>query len=403
MSYKGTFSALSVNGLQSTTNYQWLNIQSIPETDTNDNPYNGPIINADGRYIAFGTVNNTGIGTVYIYYNNSINSFNIGSWELQTTITHGITGDYLGPLGFSDDASYILLGAMFESNDKGAAYVYTRSGTTWSQQQKLTASDGITNDNFGSSGSIDGSGTYIVIGAESKDIAGISNAGAAYIFTRNNTTWSQTQIINEPNYGQQHLFGVQLSISQDGNYIIIGCPGYGNTPPTNLFNGIGAVYMYVKNGSIWDYSVRLQGTGIQANSEFGYSVGINNNGSSIFVRANGATTPNSKNIWFFNRTNSIWSETQIYNYSSLATTTTGYNSKLSTSWKGDGSILIFGTANNKKVYAMNKTSIYELTQSLIPTGAIINYFGQEVAVSRSNNIAVISAGQGKMMYIFALG
>ena len=64
--------------------------------------------------------------------------------------------------------------------DQGAAYVYVRSGTSWTQQAQLAASDGATVDYFGRSLAI--SGDTIVVGADQAEVPGVSDAGAAYVF-----------------------------------------------------------------------------------------------------------------------------------------------------------------------------------------------------------------------------
>jgi hypothetical protein len=79
-------------------------------------------------------------------------------------------------------------------DDAGAAYIFTRSGTTWTQQQKIQASDKQGNDEFGKSVAISGDGNTAIVGAL-EDTGGDGDAGAAYIFTRSGTTWTQQQKI----------------------------------------------------------------------------------------------------------------------------------------------------------------------------------------------------------------
>ena len=68
------------------------------------------------------------------------------------------------------------------NTDQGSAYVFVRSGTTWNQQQKLTASDGAADDQFGYSVAI--SGDTAVVGAPDDDIGAKSDQGSAYVFVR---------------------------------------------------------------------------------------------------------------------------------------------------------------------------------------------------------------------------
>ena len=81
-----------------------------------------------------------------------------------------------------------VIGAKEEgADDNGAAYVFVRSGTTWSEEQKLLASDGARNDSFGES--VFGKGDVAVVGARLDDDAG-TDSGSAYLFTRTGTTWT---------------------------------------------------------------------------------------------------------------------------------------------------------------------------------------------------------------------
>lgn len=90
----------------------------------------------------------------------------------------------------------VVVGADLDNigatSDQGSAYVFVRSGTTWVEQQKLTASDGAAGDFFGISVAI--SGETIVVGAFGHGLgSNISDQGSAYVFVRNGTTWTQQQ------------------------------------------------------------------------------------------------------------------------------------------------------------------------------------------------------------------
>ena len=100
---------------------------------------------------------------------------------------------YDGGLGISGD--YAIVGA-YQNDDNGSAsgsaYIFVRSGTSWSQQAKLTASNANSGDNFGISADI--SGDYAVVGATGED-SGVDNSGAVYVFVRSGTSWSQQAIL----------------------------------------------------------------------------------------------------------------------------------------------------------------------------------------------------------------
>jgi hypothetical protein len=91
----------------------------------------------------------------------------------------------------------------------GAAYLFTGSGSDWTQNQKLTASDGAEYDSFGSSVAI--SGDTIVIGAPGTTVGGIAQ-GAAYTFTESGSNWNLSAELSAPNGEQGAAFGSAITI-----------------------------------------------------------------------------------------------------------------------------------------------------------------------------------------------
>ena len=89
-------------------------------------------------------------------------------------------------VSISDDGSLIVIGASNANSggisNAGAAYIFIRSGTTWTQQSILSASNKNINAYFGWSVSITGDSSRIVIGAYQADPGGTTDAGAAYVF-----------------------------------------------------------------------------------------------------------------------------------------------------------------------------------------------------------------------------
>jgi len=400
MSYIGTFSALSKNGYQAPGaggNNIWTNIQTL----TISTLFQGPkslAINATGEYFAYGTVNSSGTGFVFIYYNSNI-AIPAGGWTLQAIETVSIVNDnFGGSLSFNDAGNILAIAAPNENSGRGAVYIYTRSGTTWTQQQRLTVSDPTTSDDLGRVLSINGSGTALLASASPKTVAGVVRAGAVYYFSYSGSTWSQTQKITPTGagLGTEYRFGSDLGISQDGNYFVVGSPNYGSTAPFYQ-DGVGAISIYQKSGSTYAFQTTLQGTGAVANTEFGFGVGINNTGSSVFSRAR-----NRSYIWFFDRSGGTWTETQRFDYISYGTNvnrTTTYN----TGWKGDGSTLILGTWTNNDVLILDKNISYSITQELtVATPPIPNSFGEGAQIARTANIAIVSNGPGQGIWLYSL-
>ena len=148
-------------------------------------------------------------------------------------------------VSINQDGTYAIIGTGEEDggagdpiSNAGAAYVFTRSGSTWTQQQKLVASDAQAADKFGQSVSISSTASHVIIGAQYEDTGG-SNAGAAYIFTRSGSTWTQQQKIQSSDIQAGDYFGWSASINSNGTYYIIGGPRE-DTGGTSA----GAAYIY---------------------------------------------------------------------------------------------------------------------------------------------------------------
>jgi len=114
----------------------------------------------------------------------------------------------------SIDGDYALIGSPYEDNKRGAAYVFKRDGNTWTEEQKLLASDGAASDLFGRSVSIDGD--YALIGAPIDD----SWNGSVYVFKRDGNTWTEVQKLRASESVEGYDFGWSVSI--DGDYALIG-------------------------------------------------------------------------------------------------------------------------------------------------------------------------------------
>lgn len=130
----------------------------------------------------------------------------------------------------------VLVGADSENSQYGAAYAFVRSGTVWTEQQKLLASDGAMGDWFGASVSV--SGDTAVVGAE-RDQDNGGGSGSAYVFQRNGSTWTEQHKLLASDGAALAYFG--HSVSVDGTSAVVGAHGSG----TNK----GSAYVYVLQGA----------------------------------------------------------------------------------------------------------------------------------------------------------
>ena len=212
----------------------------------------------------------------------SVSSFTLtfAAWVEQAKIVSSDleVGDQFGG-NFAIDGDTVVVGAYDEdsgANRAGAAYIFTRSGSTWTQQAKLQASDLQDADIFGKSVAI--SGNTVVVGAPFEDVSStITQTGAAYIFTRSGTTWTQQAKITSSDRDFLDQFGNSVAI--DGNIIVVGAPGDSNAAGQSG----GAAYIFTGGGSTWTQQAKITASDPQQYDNFGSSVAIS--GSTIVVGA----------------------------------------------------------------------------------------------------------------------
>ncbi len=217
--------------------------------------------------------------------------------------------------------------------NSGAVYVFVRSGTTWSQQAYIKASNTNSYDQFGAPLAI--SGDTIVAGApgEMSTATGVngsqtsntaSMAGAAYVFVRSGTTWSQQAYLKASNTEAGDLFH---TVAIDGNTIVVGAryedsssTGVNGNQADNSATNSGAAYVFVRSGTTWSQQAYLKASNTGAGDEFGWGVAVS--GDTIAVSAGGEdsgatgvngnqadnSVVNSGALYVFVRSGTTWSQ-----------------------------------------------------------------------------------------------
>jgi hypothetical protein len=260
---------------------------------------------------------NSSSGGAYVFVRNGTNwieqahltASNAGGGD-QFGATVAISGDTI-VVGANDEASGATGVNGDGSNDNlpysGAAYVFTRSGTSWTQQAYLKASNPGTNDEFGYSVAI--SGDTIVVGARFEDSRypgiesdnSLPNSGAAYVFTRTGTNWSQQAYLKPLNPGQNFNFGWSVSVSS--NTVVVGTPFESTTALAS-----GAAYVFVRNGTNWTQQRMLKSPSAVAHDQLGASVAVS--GDTLIAGANleSASATNSGAAFVFVRAGTNWTQ-----------------------------------------------------------------------------------------------
>ena len=145
------------------------------------------------------------------------------------------------------------------NKEQGAAYVFVRTAGAWTQQQKLTANDGAAGDNFGWSVAV--SGDTIVVGARNANVGDNDREGTAYVFVRSGGVWTQqakltSQLTNGTDDGlSDEMFGTSVSI--DGNSVVVGAPQATNPIAAAGSDLAGAAYVYLRTANTWSIQQKL--------------------------------------------------------------------------------------------------------------------------------------------------
>ncbi len=248
-------------------------------------------------------------------------------------------------------------------NASGAVYVFVRSGATWSQEAYIKTLNPDPLDQFGFSVAI--SGETIVAGAVDEDSSdtgvngnqfdnSASGAGAAFVFVRDGTTWSQQAYLKASNTGSGDQFGQSVGVS--GNTVLVGArledsnaTGINGNGGNNQSINSGAVYVFVRSGAIWSQQAYLKASNTGSGDQFGSAVlisgdtviiGAPNEDSASSADQNNNSVLDSGAVYVFTRTGTAWSQ-QAYLKAPNAESTDQFGRSLAIS----GSMLMVGAPN----------------------------------------------------------
>jgi hypothetical protein len=219
------------------------------------------------------------------------------SWSQQAKLTaNDAVGQEAFGISVAVSGDTAVVGAHVDNApllDSGSAYVFVRSGTSWSQQAKLTASDVAAEVYFGASVAI--AGDTILVGAYGDDDAAI-NAGAVYVFVRSGTSWSQQAKLTATDGALSYQLGRSVSIS--GDTAVGGAP----------YGGSGAAYVFVRSGSSWSQQAKLAVSSLQSDVNFGWGVSVDEDTAVVGVLFDDPAGPGSGSAYMFVRDGTYWSE-----------------------------------------------------------------------------------------------
>lgn len=210
-------------------------------------------------------------GSVYVYVRNGT------TWTRQHKLVSADSYKLGSSVSLSGDTA--LLGApdtaVNSYSSDGAAYVFQRSGTTWTKQEKLFRPDGVAYDYFGKAVSI--FGDTALIGAPGDDDKGDSS-GSAYVYVRRGSNWNMQRKLVAYDGAARGYFGSAVRV--ESNFAVVGAPG-----DANVGFSSGSVYPFWHLGNVWSQQRKLTASDAAAYDYFGSSVGLS--GDTVLVGAYG--------------------------------------------------------------------------------------------------------------------
>ena len=311
----------------------------------------------------------------------------------------GVNGQLFGfSVALTDDGTRLVIGVRQASqpsyNNVGGVYVYVKSGVSWILEQKIYPTPLTVNSFFGQSVDINGSGERLVVGSFKN-----SSTGSVYVFTRSGSVWSQESELQPSISNSSMRFGCSVSIDVGGNRIAVGA-SLGSS--VGSITG-GAVYIFLRSGTSWTQEAKIIASDYAAGWNFGFDVSINDDGSRVIVGSNSRIVrgiPNVGSAYIFLRSGTSWAQEAILEPSSEDDNLTAYmGASVDIDSSGTrvvvgsplynesrGAITIFlrsGTSWTQEVFLNNSININNITY-------VAGQYGHDVSINGLGDIVVAS-------------
>ncbi len=244
-------------------------------------------------------------GAVYVFVRRDDGTWSQQAYIKSSNTTANVLFGY--SVALDGNAGTLAVGVYDGDGRRGAVDIFTRSGDRWSEQDRLQASNSEPGDSMGAWVAISDDGNTVAAGSADEDsfLTGVNpgdqggadeitntSAGAAYVFTRAGSSWSQQAFVKASNAGHEDWFGVRLALSGDGNTLVVGAPnedsaatGFAGDQGDDSAQESGAVYVYTRSGGAWTHQVYVKGSNTEQYDEFGSSVALNQDGTVLAVGA----------------------------------------------------------------------------------------------------------------------
>lgn len=342
-------------------------------------------ISADGNTVLVGgSGDSAGVGAAWVFTRNG------GVWMQQGTklVGTGAVGFYVYQgysVSLSADGNTAIVGGYNDSGGRGAAWVFSRSESAWTQQGAKLVGTGYKGSAYqGWSVSLSADGNTAFVGGYYDN----GGAGAAWVFTRSEGVWTQqgTKLVGAGAVGSAYQ-GSSVSVSANGNTAIVG--GYGDN------GGAGASWVFTRSGVVWTQEgTKLIGSGASGNAQQGYSVSLSSDGSTAVVGGKN-DSGGAGAAWVFTRAAGVWTQQGTKLVGTGAVGATVYQGT-SASLSSDGNTAFVGgprdngNAGAAWVFTRTEGDWTQQGAKLVGTGvAAKSRQGRSVSLSADGNMALI--------------
>jgi len=287
-----------------------------------------------------------------------------------------------------------VVGAFGDEYSQGSAYVFRYNGSSWIQEAKLVASDGVSPDNFGYSVSI--SVDTIAVGAFGKN----DFTGVAYVFRHDGTVWGEEGKLTPADGAPGDLFG--MSVSMSGNKIAVGSP-YGDA--NDLTPDSGAAYVFRRDGAVWTQEAKLVAADPDFYDSFGASVSLSGSKAVVGAPSDDGLTGSA---YVFKYDGATWAQE-----AKLASSAPVASDRFGASVSISGNRIVAGVpedddkgtnSGSAYVFKFDGTGWAEELALTASDGTEYDYFGPSVSISE-NTIVIGATGNESdrgAAYVFIL-
>ena len=277
--------------------FTWNETKLLPNDGEADDRF-GVAVSMSGTVAVVGAAwdddNGLSSGSVYVFRRD----FGDTNWTFEQKLLayDGAPGDLFGS-AVAVATDRIVVGSPWDDDngsDSGSAYVFRFNNVTWELEQKILPTSAGPGHQFGCAVNMSGSG-WAIIGASASDVQG-TESGAAYVFRRTGAIWTQDQLLLPEGIGPGDRFGNSVSISghYNGLLAVVGSSGadaYGSDS--------GAAYVFIRNNSFWSEQQRLLASDGMTGDGFGWSVTVHFDEMAIGAVGNDDNGADSGSVYTF--------------------------------------------------------------------------------------------------------